>query len=129
MNIQNNLTTEDLINDYENTSRYEVILTNNFLEFFPNPEERKFAIDEILDCLLNDHMAAIDEGYLLLIEGIIPFYSDEAELNGERFNFHIYLNKEKNYLHLILDKSNKGDNFKFFNINHEDNITMSEIIH
>ncbi len=84
MNIQNNLTTEDLINDYENTSRYEIILTNNFLEFFPNPEERKFAIDEILDCLLNDHMAAIDEGYLLLIEGIIPFYSDEAELNGER---------------------------------------------
>ena len=30
MNIQNNITTEDLINDYENTSRYEVILTNNF---------------------------------------------------------------------------------------------------
>ena len=61
MNIQNNITTEDLIYDYENTSRYEIILTNNFLEFFPDPEERKFAIDEILDCLLNDHMAAIDE--------------------------------------------------------------------
>ena len=129
MNIQNNITTEDLMYDYENTSRYEIILTNNFLEFFPDPEERKFAIDEILDCLLNNHMVAIDEAYLLFNEGIIPFYSDVAELNGEKFNFHICWIKEKNYMHLILDKPNKGDHFKFFNINHEDNISMSEIVH
>ena len=60
---------------------------------------------------------------------VFKIKSPVLRLNGERFNFHIYLNKEKNYVHLILDKPNKGDNFKFFNINHEDNITMSEIIH
>ena len=62
-------------------------------------------------------MVAIDEAYLLFNEGIIPFYSDVAELNGEKFNF-CWI-KKKLYAGLILDKPNKGDHFKFFNINYE----------
>ena len=129
MNIQNNIKLEDQIIDENHTYRYEVIPTKNFLHFFSDPEERQFAIDAIIDSLINQNMIAIDEDYLLMIEGIIPFYTGEAVLNGNKFIVYIYLNTEENYQFLVFDKPKKGDNFKFFHINHEENISISKILH
>ena len=58
MNIQNNIKLEDLIIDENHTYRYEVIPTKNFFDFFSDPEERQFAIDAILDSLINQNMIA-----------------------------------------------------------------------
>ena len=129
MNIQNNIKLEDQIIDENHTYRYEVIPTKNFLHFFSDPEERQFAIDAIIDSLINQNMIAIDEDYLLMIEGIIPFYTGEAVLNGNKFIVYIYMNKEDNYQFLVFDKAKKGDSFRFFLINHEENISMSKILH
>ena len=74
-------------------------------------------------------MIAIDEDYLLMIEGIVPFYTGEAVLNGSEFKIYIYLNKEESYQFMIFDKSKKEENFKFFNMNHKENISMGKILH
>ncbi len=129
MNVQKNNANEGIIIEENNLSRYEITFTQNFLEFFTDPNERKFAVDEILDYIINYHITAIDEDFLLMLEGIVPFYSGEAELNLTKFNFYIYWNKEENYQYLIFDKLRNNKRFKFFNINHEENLKMSKVLH
>ena len=129
MNIQNNINIEDLTLEDNCVSRFEIIPTKNFFKFFRYPEEINFAIDAILDCLVNYDMTFMNEDFLLMTEGIIPFYSGKVELNFEEIYLYIFWDKENDYRFLVLDKSKKGDDFKFFNINHEENMKMSKILH
>ncbi len=129
MKIQNNIEIEDLELDIVSQYSYEITFTKKFKELFKNPIERKFAVEEILEFLLDNKMIAIDEEFLLLIEGILPFYSRVAQLNYEKFIFYTYWNKEKNYISLIFDKFENDTSFNFFNINQEENYLMKKILH
>ena len=68
MKIQNNIEIEDLELDIVSQYSYEITFTKKFKELFKNPIERKFAVEEILEFLLDNKMIAIDEEFLLLID-------------------------------------------------------------